>query len=361
MSPAYNRCVVGFTAMLLMWIAIDTDHNGASSMGDQSMIFLLVSWFFALFFLFDCVIRFAAWFPRINGWVIYDIILAVNLIVAALYIETKFAYIIQLGRILTLVRAMPELFILLKGLVAASRSVFFVVLSLLLAMYCFSIMMTQFLRDTEAGEIYFPDVLESMHTLFLHGTLLGSVADMAHEIRENGSGLAEAVFLFYVFISLVLIAIMLGVVCQILSTVAEAEKSGLEMLYMKERLLGIVSGLDIAQTDYLTRDDFTQCLTSAEFARELQNLDIDVVAMVDSFDFFCKDDKISIGKFLELALRLRTNRALTFNDMLLFQRSKHSPSTQPSSSEEETNNTESNNNTAEAVEPLRSGLLVPGI
>merc|ERR1719331_2215743 len=77
----------------------------------------------------------------------------------------------RMARMARLLRAMPELLILIKGMVAAMRSVFFTLILLCLMTYCFGIMFTQLMAETELGNPYtdpkgiFSTVPLSMHTL----------------------------------------------------------------------------------------------------------------------------------------------------------------------------------------------------
>merc|ERR1719446_723734 len=71
----------------------------------------------------------------------------------------------RLARMARMLRSMPELLILIKGMVAAMRSVGFVLLLLVIIMYVFSIAFVQLLKGTDAGNEFFPGIPASMYTL----------------------------------------------------------------------------------------------------------------------------------------------------------------------------------------------------
>merc|ERR1719316_1379758 len=78
----------------------------------------------------------------------------------------------RMARMARLLRAMPELMVLLKGMAAAARSVFFTLVLLLGLLYVFAIAFTQLLEGEDVGALFFSDVARSMRTLWLYATLL---------------------------------------------------------------------------------------------------------------------------------------------------------------------------------------------
>merc|ERR1719414_1305886 len=73
----------------------------------------------------------------------------------------------RMARMARLFRAMPEILILVKGMVSATRSVFFTLCLLAILLYVFAIAFVQVLRGTPAGDKYFRKVGVAMHTLLL--------------------------------------------------------------------------------------------------------------------------------------------------------------------------------------------------
>merc|ERR1719265_1301878 len=87
----------------------------------------------------------------------------------------------RMARMARLLRAMPELMVLIKGMLAATRSVFFTLCLLILIMYVFAIAFTQLTDGTSLGKNHFGNVAESMYTLLVHGALLDDVGVFANE------------------------------------------------------------------------------------------------------------------------------------------------------------------------------------
>merc|ERR1719487_2866143 len=81
----------------------------------------------------------------------------------------------RMARMGKLLRVMPELMIMIKGMKAATRSVFFTLVLLVVIMYVYAIAFVQLADGTEVGEKWFPAVPESMYTLLLYGVFLDNI------------------------------------------------------------------------------------------------------------------------------------------------------------------------------------------
>merc|ERR1712039_1008184 len=98
-------------------------------------------------------------------------------------------------------RSMPELMILVRGMVAATRSVAFVIGFLVMLMFIFAIALTQLSKETETvGEEFYPDVLNSMFSLWIYGTLLDDLASITIAMKEE-SPVCLAVFTIFLLMS----------------------------------------------------------------------------------------------------------------------------------------------------------------
>merc|ERR1719284_845730 len=73
----------------------------------------------------------------------------------------------RMARMGKLLRVMPELMIMIKGMKAATRSVFFTLVLLVVIMYVYGIAFVQLASDTEVGEKFFSAVPASMYNLLV--------------------------------------------------------------------------------------------------------------------------------------------------------------------------------------------------
>merc|ERR1719221_610632 len=115
---------------------------------------------------------------------------------------------------------------------------------LIILMYIFAIALTQMAADTEMGEEHFPGVLSSMYSLWVYGTLLDGVSAICNEMKEES---LICLFIFNVFIVLsafTLMNMLIGVTCEVVSTVAAAEKEGIDLSYVRSQLQDILMSID---------------------------------------------------------------------------------------------------------------------
>merc|ERR1712216_101258 len=118
--------------------------------------------------------------------------------------------------------SMPELLILVKGMMAAMRSVVFVLILLLILMYVFAIAFVQLLKGTDAGYMYFPLMWPAVYRLLITGTLLDDITLVTSNIGKD-SMLAAALFIIFVALAALMVMNMLiGVLCEVVSAVADA-------------------------------------------------------------------------------------------------------------------------------------------
>merc|ERR1740138_1171877 len=72
----------------------------------------------------------------------------------------------RMARMARLLRSIPELMIMIKGMAAACRSVFFTLCLLVFLTYVFAIAFKQLTEGADVGDLYFKSVLSSMYTLY---------------------------------------------------------------------------------------------------------------------------------------------------------------------------------------------------
>jgi len=187
------------TAFYLVWVAVDTDSNDASSLSESAMIFQVVGCAFLVFFLTEASVRAMAFRDKRQifccGALIWDIILAAALI--SPWLVEGSADALQLSRVARLFKAVPWRRGLKEDTTLSVLIVhvgFSFMLLFLCLLYVTAIVMTQIARDTAVGQKYFPSVSETMMNIMLHG------ADAAK------AGTAQVLFIYIVFIVGVLVA-----------------------------------------------------------------------------------------------------------------------------------------------------------
>merc|ERR1719487_215615 len=91
----------------------------------------------------------------------------------------------RMARMARLLRSMPELMILIKGMVAGMRSVIFTLFLLIVIIYIFAIAFRQLADGTEVGEDYFSNVPLAMATLLHRGTFMDEFIVLAEDVAKK--------------------------------------------------------------------------------------------------------------------------------------------------------------------------------
>merc|ERR1719433_181514 len=109
-----------------------------------------------------------------------------------------------MARMARLLRAMPELLFIIKGLVAAMRSVAFTIGLLVIMLYIFGVAFVQLCHDTPCEHV-FPDVINTMHTLLVAAALGENLSSLIESLQKQNILL---LLLLYVFILLTALTVM---------------------------------------------------------------------------------------------------------------------------------------------------------
>ncbi|CAE7272979.1 CACNA1H, partial [Symbiodinium sp. KB8] len=282
-TSLFDQITMCMIALYAIYLAIDTDYNPDDVNTDPSSVFFWMDQFFCTFFFVELLLRFLSikskykcfkdvWFVFdfflvatmvLQTWLVPLIQLFVHQVSASLAADAsvlRIARLLRLTRLLRmarLLRYMPELFILVKAIVAAMRSVVFTLALLMLLLYAFSIAFTQSLKGTECGRIYFNNVLLSMQSFFIFGTLLDEVWDLVSAMVAEKLWLALAgLYFFIIFSSITIMNMLIGVMCEVITAVAAAEKESLQVSWVKDTLRRVMGGSDV----FVDQEEFYQIL-----------------------------------------------------------------------------------------------------
>eukprot|EP00927_Polykrikos_kofoidii_P073253 TRINITY_DN6930_c0_g1_i1.p1 TRINITY_DN6930_c0_g1~~TRINITY_DN6930_c0_g1_i1.p1 ORF type:complete len:761 (+),score=168.37 TRINITY_DN6930_c0_g1_i1:73-2355(+) len=337
-----------------LWIAADTNYNKHELLYQAKPVFQIAENLFCAFFGFEWFVRMMSFRRKLDGlrdaWFVFD-----GTMVTVMIFETwaftlvvintqqdgavpgtqivRFARIMRLSRMCRmarLLRAMPELFVMIKGLFAAARSVFFTLVLLAVLLLIFAIAFKQLTFNTKLGDDLFPNIGQGMYVLLVHGTLLLSADVKAKQIVTEGGPLLEAFFfLFILFAAILLMNMLIGVLCSVVSAVAATEKEEMLVSYVGEKLTKVMALIDEDGGGTISRDEFMQILENEEAIEALQDVGVDVIGLVDFVSFIFGDDKdpeddasdtmeveLTLPEFMEVILQLRGCNNATVKDVV---------------------------------------------
>jgi len=335
-----------------LYMSFDTDLNTADIITETHPVFVVGEQIFCFYFSLELFIRFMAFQRKCNcfkdAWFVFDLALVVmmvaetwvmNIIILAMASSSggpdflgdasilRIARLLRLTRLLRmarLIRFFPELLIMVKALFSAARSVGFTMVLLWISIYVFAIAFKTMLDGTAVGEDYFPHVPMSMHTLFMHGVFLDSVSDlMGDMLLDSWVGFG----LMYVFIILAAVTIMnmlIGVLCEVITAVADAEKEALQVSWTTEVLQTCLSlGADENNDGCIDFGEFQHMVGNAKVRKVLREADVDVQTLVNFVDVLFEgdnesgfDEKVPFSTFMERLLKLRGSNTATVKDLV---------------------------------------------
>lgn len=333
--------IIGFNAL---WLAHDTNSNDSSSLLDARIDFQIAEIFFCSYYAMEWFIRFMAFERKCNclrdGWFVFDSIL-VFLMVGETFVVTMLLLIIsqdgptsfgfgnagilrlfrllRLTRMARMLRSMPELMILIKGMAAATTSVFFIMCLQLILLYVFAIAFTQLAADTQMGAYYFPNVLHSMYTLLLYGTFLDNLSTFCDEVGAESGLCLALIFVFVLLSACTVLNMLIGILCEVVNTVTTVEKEEMTVLFVTNKLQKVLDELDSNNDGQLSKEEFEHILQVPAAARALEEVGVDPVSIVDCGNFIFGEGggtDLPFKKFMEVLLTLRADNKCTLRDII---------------------------------------------
>jgi len=350
-SKAWDYATLMVIACNTLWIAVDAEFNDADLLMEAPIMFQVAEHLFCFAFFFEWIVRFSAFKDKKDCFrdtsFVFDTVLAwmsvgetwIMTCIVAFYFSGgapqigntsvlrlfRLIRISRMARVLRLLRALPELMVLIKGVVSAGRSVFFTLCLLVVVLFIFAVAFKQLSKDTDFGEKYFQSIFGSMFSLLVYGT----VPDMSEIILAASAEhfLFCAMLLAYIFVAFfTVLNLLIGVIVQVVDVVSQVENEEITVKDVRRRLLSALSKLfpdSRGEATRISKDDFQLLLTTADSARAINDLGVDVVGLLESEDFIFQDnnvglgyttDSITFGAFMEAVLQLRgTNQATVKN------------------------------------------------
>mmetsp|Transcript_42538 Transcript_42538/g.99175 ORF Transcript_42538/g.99175 Transcript_42538/m.99175 type:complete len:332 (-) Transcript_42538:98-1093(-) len=227
--------------------------------------------------------------------------------------------ILRLSRMAKLLRAVPELVIIIKGIGFAARSVivFFMLWSMII--YVFAILLRQLTASYDVGTRYFSSVTHSMMTLFLTG-IVPNQATLIEEV-----GVASWVFWliivgFVLLASVTIMYMLVGVLVEVMTVISATEKEGMTVSYVASTLRVLMHQLNYSTEVPLSQREFQMLLVEEDVDRLLSGLGVDVVALVDTADVIYEDmnkmgKSMTFENLVDTILNLRGKNTATVKDV----------------------------------------------
>lgn len=343
----FENVTLGVISLNAVWMGVDTDRNTADTFLDARPLFQVVDAFFCIYFTGELLIRFMAFDLKRNclrsGWFLFDsVLVALMLMETVLFTLITLASggsggsplgqssilrlfrLLRLSRLTRILRGFPQLMILIKGMITAMKSVSYVMALLFIILYVFGIAFTQ-LSFGYLHETYFENVAGAMYSLMIHGTFLDDLADFCGDVKDEAPWLLLLVSIFIVLACLTVMNMLIGVLCQVISSVAETEKETLACEMVKEKLQKHLAAADQDDNDTISFEEMKKMLCVDEALVALQEVGVDPLGMIDfAEEFFVQDGEekvqLSFEDFMIKVLDLRGTQTCKVKDLMLLNR-----------------------------------------
>jgi hypothetical protein len=336
-----------------LWISVDTDGNTAETMLDAQAIYITMDTLFFTYFLFEVIVRFCAFKNKCDclkdGWFKFDGLLV------ALYAFDPFAIALvtkirgeggldlptavlrlfrlaRLSRLVRMLRSLPELMVMIKGMVTATSSVMYTLGLLMIVTYIFAIALRNLVpstaedgcADSYAGECieakYFPSVPEAMHNLIIFGTFLDELQGFLWEVKDQSAIVLIVMWIYISMAALTVLNMLIGVLCEVISAVAAEENESMMVDKVHDKLGSIMQEIDSNHDGTLSWEEFQHILESPAALATLESVSVDPESMVDmAEDAFFEDGvpvSLTFGDFMEMVLDLRGGQQASVQDSM---------------------------------------------
>ncbi|CAE8711458.1 unnamed protein product [Polarella glacialis] len=349
-SAKFDFITLVVIAVNTLWIAVDMDNNKAESPLVAGWEFLVMDNAFCFFFSGELIIRFGAFCHKrhavkdisfvfdsflvgmmvLETWIQPGVLLILraasggskagspNLGAGSILRIFRLMRLTRVARLGRLMRALPELMVLIKGLVTASRSVFFTMALLTMVVYIFAIALCQLSAGTQLGETYFTSIPHGMMSLLLYGAL-PDVSFIVYQFLNEGA-IYGIIFLIYILLAYLTVMNMLtGVIVEVVGVVASMENEEMSVKFVRSRLLTVLRAVkgEASEETLITREEFETYLTRTDFVRAVQDVGVDALGLIDLADIiFPENYSIKFGEFMEVMLQLRGSNQATVKDIV---------------------------------------------
>jgi hypothetical protein len=359
----FENFTLGVIVVNALWISVDTDKNNAETIASAKPVFVVADSMFFGYFTIELFIRFCAFENKINcfkdAWFVFDSCLVglyafdpfvIGILAKAsggsgLDLPTAVLRLFRLARLSRLVRmlrSLPELMIMIKGMITAAASVGYTLGLLMVITYVFAIAirnlvppdsdMTQEWLDNWQEEIegdgiesvYFSSVPEAIHNLIIFATFCDDLSVFIIPVKEASTVCMILCWIYIALSSLTVMNMLIGVLCEVISAVAAEEKESMMIDKVKDKFGKIVKMLDKNSDGCLSWDEFQEIFKHQEAMEALESVNVDASTLVDvAEDFFFEDGqkvKIEFSQFMEIVLDLRGGQGATVKDVMSFRK-----------------------------------------
>jgi len=329
------------------YIGVEANNNTADFLYDAHWSFVASENIFCVIFGAELVVRLLAFRVKCDclkdTWFKFDACLVVLMIVEVWILPIvvivsgvdgaqmptgplRLLRLLRLSRMARLLRSLPELLTMVQGIKAGARAVGSSLLMVTLLIYVFSIVMHMILKENPLVEENFSTLPLCMWTLLMDGTLMDSTGDVMAKLRDEGSAsswLSLIIFMLFILLSsLTVMNMLIGVLCEVVSSVANAEKDEAAIKLMKESILVELKRFDEDGNGLISPDELQHVMRDPQAMYVLNSLEVDTHSLQEMMDMILQQsesNEVTIGLIMDLMLMCRGDLPSTVKHLVTYE------------------------------------------
>jgi hypothetical protein len=306
-NQIFEYICLGVICFNALYLGYDCDYNaryGKPDMLYESTLwgFMILDNAFCLWFSAEVIIRFCAyrskWSAAKDKPFLFDLGLVLLMVVETWVLaflgpipamkQVAILRLLRLARLLRMGRLMrycPEMQLIVRGMVAAVRSVGCAAILLLLVLYVFSIIFTSTYHqghkadddeDLSEAEFLFGSMGRSMRHLLIMGTILDDITACCNAIRASGNMSMLMAFMVCVMVSsFTLFNMLLGILCEVVTQTQNGEQAKAEEKALNDTILNFFNLMDMDGNGMISREEFHRMESHEAIMHALEALNID--------------------------------------------------------------------------------------
>jgi len=348
-SPLFDISSIVAITLNALWLAVETDYNDEPLLVNADPPFIIVENFFCTCFCAELLIKFMAFSRKTDvlkdSWFVFDSVLVcfmaaetwlLSILVwvtagslTANSSSTSVLRVVRLfrmtraARVARVLKAVPELMVIGHGIVIVARTVVVIFCVLFLVIYTFAIVFTQLGKGTELEKRLCPDMLTTMGTLLLGG-ILPDIAPTTLEMATEHFFFGACFFIFVLMAYVMIMNMLIGVLVEVVAVVASVEKEKNQVASVKRVLQKWAPEADMDGDNLFGVSEFKRMLNHAGCAKDLNDVGVDAVALIDHADFVYRNKtELTFAELLAVVLGLRGRNDPKVQDLVQLRKFLH--------------------------------------
>mmetsp|Transcript_110899 Transcript_110899/g.313707 ORF Transcript_110899/g.313707 Transcript_110899/m.313707 type:complete len:620 (-) Transcript_110899:81-1940(-) len=365
-SKPFEYVTIGVIVLNALCIGWDTDYTARFGKDDNlykgPVYFAVIECFFCAYFSTEMVIRFVGyrikWHCLFDAWFVFDSLLVTMMLLETLILPflssgggvsqlsiLRLLRLLRVTRMAKLMRAFPQLMMIVHGIAAAAKAVFWTGLLLIIVTYTWAILFTNeyhqgFEPDATVrewaeeadldepkkyGMDFFGSMGKSMLSLLVMGTILDDVTACCDAIRKSKNVWMLGAFIMYILLnSFTMMNMLVGILVEVVGSTAEGEKNRLVEEGVREAIMTIFEKMDKDGSGCISLEEFQKMRSDSNVMKALQELDV----KEKQFDMYVQllfqpDEKgqtpnLTFKELLDCICRLRPGTAVCALDFASF-------------------------------------------